>query len=108
MANVVRAPSPAVAAEISWEAGPFAPLIIAGAAFIGAFVGDWVTGPDVLLNDSAGGKLQDLTGKTREEARQILEDDGFVHKGDTERGCGKWYHPDGSRVQIRPNVRLRV
>ena len=55
----------------------------------------------VVLN-SAAEALSDLTGKTREEAHQTLTDDGFVHKGTTVLGgYEKYYHPDGSRVQIR-------
>jgi hypothetical protein len=51
---------------------------------------------------SAAEQLDDLTGKTLDEARQELTDEGFVYQGTTAGGYEKWYHPDGSRVQIRP------
>jgi hypothetical protein len=47
--------------------------------------------------------VTDLTGKSREEAVDELEESGFEHQGETEGGYDKWYHPDGSRIQIRPN-----
>ncbi|HEY6805045.1 MAG TPA: RHS repeat-associated core domain-containing protein [Pyrinomonadaceae bacterium] len=52
---------------------------------------------------SAAERLPNLTGKTRTEARKILEEGGFENKGTTSGGYEKWYHEDGSRVQIRPN-----
>ena len=52
---------------------------------------------------SAAERLPNLTGKTRAEARQALENVGFENKGTTPGGYEKWYHPDGSRVQIRPD-----
>jgi RHS repeat-associated protein len=55
------------------------------------------------LNRSAASALPDLTGLTREAARDILEENGFKNKGTTPGGYEKWYHPDGSRVQIRPD-----
>ena len=33
----------------------------------------------------------------------LLPKAGFKFKGGDPRGYGKWYHPDGSKVQIRPN-----
>ena len=53
--------------------------------------------------DSAAEDLPDLKGKTREEARKELGDAGYQDKGTTPGGYEKWYHPDGSRVLIRPN-----
>jgi RHS repeat-associated protein len=52
---------------------------------------------------SAAERLPNLAGKTRTDARQALKDVGFENKGTTPGGYEKWYHPDGSRVQIRPD-----
>jgi hypothetical protein len=52
---------------------------------------------------SAAERLRDLSGKTREQARQEFIKEGFEYKGRTPGGYEKWYHPDDSRVQIRPN-----
>lgn len=52
---------------------------------------------------SAAERLPNLAGRTRTEARQVLKDVGFQNKGTTPGGYEKWYHPDGSRVQIRPD-----
>jgi len=48
-------------------------------------------------------KVPDLTGKTKEEVGDILTEIGFENRGLTEGGYQKWYHPDGSRIQVRPN-----
>ncbi|MGH9822316.1 MAG: RHS repeat domain-containing protein, partial [Blastocatellia bacterium] len=53
--------------------------------------------------DSGAGRLPNLDGATREEAGTILRETGFEYKGTTPGGYEKWYHPDGSRVQIRPD-----
>ncbi|MBC6419043.1 MAG: hypothetical protein GDA44_09775, partial [Prochloron sp. SP5CPC1] len=61
--------------------------------------------PPFLESDQSSGaeNLPNLTGKTRNEARQELRNKGFDYRGVTPGGYEKWYHPDGSRVQIRPN-----
>jgi RHS repeat-associated protein len=53
--------------------------------------------------ESGAEDLPNLTGKTREEAKNELQESGFEYQGNTPGGYEKWYHPDGSRVQIRPN-----
>jgi len=52
---------------------------------------------------SAAETLRDLSGQTRQAAREVLKKSGYVAKGTTPGGYEKWYHPDGSRVQIRPD-----
>jgi RHS repeat-associated protein len=44
-----------MSAALSWETGPFAPFIIAGGTLLGAIIGDWITGPDVVLNENNEG-----------------------------------------------------
>ena len=53
--------------------------------------------------ESAAQDLPDLTGQTREQAREELRNVGYEYRGFTAGGYEKWYHPDGSRVQIRPS-----
>jgi RHS repeat-associated protein len=48
-------------------------------------------------------KLRNLSGMSRAAARQELKKEGFQYKGNTAGGYEKWYHPDGSKIQIRPN-----
>ncbi len=52
---------------------------------------------------SAVENLKNLSGMARSEARQALKDAGFQDRGVSQGGYEKWYHPDGSRVQIRPD-----
>ena len=61
--------------------------------------------PPFLESDQSSGaeNLPNLISKTRNEARQELRNKGFDYRGVTPGGYEKWYHPDGSRVQIRPN-----
>jgi RHS repeat-associated protein len=105
-----------------------APVVVAGAEALGFATGvgtgiyfwdeitaawDKLLGGGVVWNENNEGdggteqsgseKLPDLTGKTPEEARGALADAGFVNKGTTGGGYEKWYHPDGSRVQVRPD-----
>ncbi|PWK46336.1 RHS repeat domain-containing protein [Pleionea mediterranea] len=47
--------------------------------------------------------LPDLDSLDYDDASSELEGTGFEHQGETEGGYDKWYHPDGSRVQIRPD-----
>jgi hypothetical protein len=56
-----------------------------------------------ILPKSAATELENLTGKTRVEAKEYLEKAGFEYKGSTAGGYDKFYHPDGSKVQIRPD-----
>ena len=52
---------------------------------------------------NAAQSLENMNGKTRSQADGILKGKGFQYKGRTEGGYEKYYHPDGSQVQIRPN-----
>jgi hypothetical protein len=63
----------------------------------------YVGGLAALVHNAGCSELPNLTGKTRAEAEQLLKEKGFEYKGPTQGGYQKWYHPDGSRVQIRPN-----
>jgi beta-lactam-binding protein with PASTA domain len=47
--------------------------------------------------------LPNLSGLSKEAAREVLEKNGFKNRGTTPGGYEKWYYPDGSRVQIRPD-----
>jgi RHS repeat-associated protein len=53
--------------------------------------------------ESAAEQCPDLSGKTRDEARKELEKLGFKDNGTSPGGYEKWYHPDGSRVYIKPD-----
>ncbi len=52
---------------------------------------------------SAAEKLGNLSGLSRTQADKAIRQAGFEHKGTTPGGYVKYRHPDGSRVQIRPN-----
>ena len=52
---------------------------------------------------SAAEKLGNLSKLSRKEADEVLKNSGFEYKGKTPGGYDKYYHPDGSRVQIRPD-----
>ncbi|NVJ62414.1 MAG: PASTA domain-containing protein [Gammaproteobacteria bacterium] len=96
--------------------GPACPI---GGA-VGAIIGKGLTilGIAVVLSSDssdvdepdygAAGELPDLTDKTPEEAEEILKELGFEDKGKTEGGNSKFYHPDGSRVQIEPDGSVKV
>jgi hypothetical protein len=51
----------------------------------------------------AAERLGNLMGKSRTEARGLLEKAGFKRMPNTRGGYERWYHSDGSRVHIRPN-----
>jgi RHS repeat-associated protein len=55
------------------------------------------------LLKSSSRRLPNLKGLSKDAARKALEQAGFKFKGLTEGGYEKWYAPDGSRVQIRPD-----
>ena len=48
-------------------------------------------------------QFKNLDGLRRGQAQQQLRKEGFQNKGNTEGGYEKWSHPDGSKIQIRPN-----
>lgn len=81
--------------------GAYGPLINAP-----DFVRDLIQRTSILLS-SAAVDLPDLTGKPSAEAEQELQDAGFQDMGSTSGGYRKWYHPDGSRVQIAPNGQVK-
>jgi RHS repeat-associated protein len=53
--------------------------------------------------DAAGRPLPNLNGMSASEASYELEKAGFNFRGFTPKTYQKWYHPDGSRVFIRPS-----
>jgi hypothetical protein len=56
------------------------------------------------LLGSSSRRLPNLKGLSKDAARKALEEAGFKFKGFTNPGnYEKWYAPDGSRVQIRPD-----
>jgi beta-lactam-binding protein with PASTA domain len=54
---------------------------------------------------SAATELENLTGKTRVEAKEYLEKAGFEYKGSTAGGYDKFYHPDGEVVRTGPKIK---
>lgn len=40
---------------------------------------------------------------SKADAEKELLKEGFAYQGKTKGGYDKWYSPDGSKVQIRPN-----
>jgi RHS repeat-associated protein len=52
---------------------------------------------------SAAEQCPALSGKTRAEAKDELEKLGFKDNGTSGGGYDKWYHPDGSRIFIKPD-----
>ncbi|HXG06382.1 MAG TPA: RHS repeat-associated core domain-containing protein, partial [Nitrososphaera sp.] len=72
-------------------------ILVAGSQVAGA-------GPAIYaITKLAVQKLPSLAGLTKSQARRLLQQAGFKFKGYTKGGYEKWYHPDGSKVQIRPN-----
>lgn len=59
------------------------------------------------VNPGAAGDIPDLGGMSPEEARDKILGGGFEDKGTTEGGSEKYYHPDGSRIQIGPNGEVK-
>ncbi|MEI2583534.1 hypothetical protein [Scytonema sp. PRP1] len=51
----------------------------------------------------AAQQLPDLTGKTRLEARIVLNNHSFQFKSCTTGGYETYDHPDGSVIHLRPN-----
>jgi RHS repeat-associated protein len=97
----------------------FAPELVAlvsAGAFVGSAALAGYAGSEAIntFNESAaddfgaGGNLPDLDGLGEDEAAATLEDNGLDNKGKTEGGYDKFYHPDGSRVQISPDGKVKV
>lgn len=47
--------------------------------------------------------LGSLEGLGALKADEVLKLNGFVFKGNTPGGYAKYYHPNGAKIQIRPN-----
>jgi hypothetical protein len=54
-------------------------------------------------HDKAAAKVPDLTGKTRQEAEEELNDNGFQKDKTTPGGYERWRHEDGSEIWIGPD-----
>ena len=103
--------SSSIVMGVGQMAGPTLQVIGVGAVIATAEVALPMTGLELagagpgigtLLKSSAR-RLPNLKGLSKDAARKALNEAGFKPHGTTPRGYEKWYAPDESRVQIRPD-----